>query len=208
MMKKKWMICFLMALTTMFLLSCGVKEGNKGDNVQDDGGIENPNAPDDGNEGEGAENADENGGGNENGNGSESEGGREHETPSTPENPDEGEGNEKPEPETPVQTTYSITYQAAPQCGISDGLFQALKMVLGTYPDSYTVGIGVTVSELRSDVIDETYRYTFEGWYYDEECTQKCENGVIDKDKTGDIVLYAQISKSLRSEGGDGWVGG
>lgn len=103
------------------------------------------------------------------------------------------------EGETPLVTS-SITYQAAPISGIDEAVFNAIKKKLGNYPESYEEGVGVTVDGLRSDVLDEAYLYTFIGWYYDADCLQACENGVIGTDKTGDIILYAKVQKTPRSD--------
>ena len=96
--------------------------------------------------------------------------------------------------------SWTISYQAAPASEIDERVLELIKMRLGNYPTNYVEGVGVTVDNLRSDVLDSEYLYTFHGWYYDASCLQACENGVIGKDKTGDVVLYAKVQKTPISQ--------
>ncbi len=116
-----------------------------------------------------------------------------------------GEGGDETNSEEPdngdtTPVTWTITYQAAPISAIDEIVFNAIKKKIGNYPESYVEGVGVTVDGLRSDVVDQDYLYTFIGWYYDEDCVQACENGVIPVDKSGDITLYAKVQKTPRAE--------
>ncbi len=123
----------------------------------------------------------------------------------TPDPTPEPEPEPTPEPE-PEPTRYTITYAIAPQCEMDGNMLELLKMVFGEYPESYEEGVGTVVSDLRSDAYDDTYFYVFVDWYYDEDCTQLCENGAISDRQTGNITLYAKVNKSLRSEKVDGWA--
>ena len=72
--------------------------------------------------------------------------------------------------------TYQITYELAGGTN-------------GENPSTYTYGTGVAAF---ADATKEGY--TFEGWYRDEQFTQKVES--VSDTQTGDIVLYAKFSSN------------
>ena len=107
--------------------------------------------------------------------------------------------------------TYTITYLRA---GTTNGktLFEIgseyglSKMDDGFYPETYTSGESVKISDLKAKFSCSgpggdyhsgsglgSAEYKFNGWYLDSEKTMPF-NGTIPLGTTGDITLYADIS--------------
>ena len=109
--------------------------------------------------------------------------------------------NEEQPNDTPTEITYSIQYKCL-VAGQQQDLFEVMKIPTGTYPTTYKKGQDAYISNLQSYCTAENITYRFDGWYYNEVCTEKLINNKISKDKVGDIVLYANITV-LRPEADD-----
>ena len=105
--------------------------------------------------------------------------------------------------------TYKIIYLCAED---GDALFEVgseyglSKQKDGNYPETYTQGSAVSISNLKSSFfcggiyhsgsgVNGTGHYLFEGWFLDK-ATTKPFNGTIPAGTTGDITLYAKITST------------
>lgn len=94
-----------------------------------------------------------------------------------------------------VKNTYTIQYKCVAE-GLFEDIFENMKMPTGNYPTSYVEGEEVIISPLQVYCNEQNTVYAFEGWYYDADCTKLVEDNKLSQNETGDVILYANISKT------------
>ena len=96
--------------------------------------------------------------------------------------------------------TFEINYYAVVN-GKTQNVPTVCVKVGGQYPTEYVSGAkDVTIDDLCKIVcIDSNSDYMFTGWFLDESCT-KAFDGVIEKNTTGDITLFARLSYAKWSD--------
>ena len=85
---------------------------------------------------------------------------------------------------------YTITYQIVVD-GEKQDVPEAMKKANGQYPTTYTKGKGAKIDDLVNMQMTHA-TYAFSGWYFNEECTDRCVE--IGKDSIGNVTLYAKIA--------------
>ncbi len=100
------------------------------------------------------------------------------------------EPSEPTEPTTPAPELYTITYKAVID-GVEADIPDAMYKEDGSYPTSYTKGVGATVSELQDITVEED-TYDFVGWYLDKNCAYAFQG--ISATSMGNATLYAKIT--------------
>ncbi|MBQ8686023.1 MAG: InlB B-repeat-containing protein [Clostridia bacterium] len=89
-----------------------------------------------------------------------------------------------------VPEVYTISYKAVID-GTEADIPDAMYKEDGSYPTSYTKGVGATVSELQDITVEED-TYDFIGWYLDKNCVYAF--GGISTTSMGNATLYAKIT--------------
>ena len=97
---------------------------------------------------------------------------------------------ETPPPANNVPETYTITYKAVID-GVEADIPDAMYKEDGSYPTSYTKGVGATVSDLQDVTVEEDV-YDFIGWYLDKNCAYAFQG--ISTTNMGNATLYAKIT--------------
>ena len=100
------------------------------------------------------------------------------------------EPSEPTEPTPPTPEVYTISYKAVID-GVEADIPDAMYKQDGSYPTSYTKGVGATVSDLQDITVEEDI-YDFVGWYLDKNCAYAFQS--ISTTSMGNATLYAKIT--------------
>ena len=100
------------------------------------------------------------------------------------------EPSEPIEPTPPTPEVYTISYKAVID-GTETDIPDAMYKQDGSYPTSYTKGVGATVSELQDITVEED-TYDFVSWYLDKNCAYAFQG--ISTTNMGNVILYAKIT--------------